>query len=337
MKILVTGGYGFIGSNFIKYLLKKYKDIEIINIDKLTYCSNIDNLKHYEDKVMFFHMDINDPDIEFVLKKYKPDTIVHFAANTHVDRSIRFPREFIETDVLGTFNLVYHTLKQGIDRFIHVSTDEVYGPINKGDFKEADKFSPTSPYAGSKAAGDLLIQTYIKTYRFPAIIVRPCNNYGPNQYPEKLIPCALARLLQNRKVILHGQGREIREWLFVEDCCRAIDGIMRYGKIGEVYNIGSEERINNLMVVKAIIKHLYGTTHDCHKLIRTIHNRPGNDSRYAIDSTKSRLVCGNYISVNFDQGLQATIDWYRRNQDWISNTGVDLDSNIYFSNEDYLR
>jgi dTDP-glucose 4,6-dehydratase len=295
MRYLITGGCGFIGSNYIRHIMKKHPDCEIYNIDKLTYAGNIDNLPKGIETIV---QDIGDPGVYRTIKSFKPDVIVNFAAQTHVDRSVRYPMEFIETDINGVFNLVYHSMKLGIERFVHISTDEVYGPIAKhfgrweddktyvewsNEATETAPLNPTSPYAASKAAGDLLMLSYIKTYDFPAIIVRPCNNYGPRQYPEKLIPMIITQLLQNKKILLHGEGREIREWLYVDDCCRAIDNIVEKGKIGEIYNVGSGDRINNINIIRHVIQAMYGKVDGIDEFIHRVPNRPGNDKRYAID------------------------------------------------------
>lgn len=349
MNYLITGGCGFIGSNYIRHIQKRHDNCKILNVDKLTYAGTLENLKGLDVETVV--MDIVDPGIHSVLQKFKPDVIVNFAAQTHVDRSVRYPMEFIETDVKGVFNLVYHSMKLGIEKFIHISTDEVYGPIlvDKG-YWEDDKtwveghnqasetcpLNPTSPYAASKAAGDLLMLSYMKTYGFPAIIVRPCNNYGPRQYPEKLIPMVATQLLQNKKIILHGEGKEIREWIYVDDCCRAIDNIVGKGRIGEIYNIGSGERINNINVIRQIIQSMYGKVDGIDSFIHRVRNRPGNDKRYAINSNKVVKECGEYITANFKLGAKITADWYSRNQDWWKQLNVDLSSNLY-NGDKYLR
>ncbi|MHA2220363.1 MAG: dTDP-glucose 4,6-dehydratase [Candidatus Hodarchaeales archaeon] len=285
MKWLITGGCGFIGSNFIRYILHNHKDCDILNVDKLTYAGNMENLRDLD--VTTQVLDIGNPAIYLTIRDYKPDIIVNFAAQTHVDRSVRYPTEFIDTDVMGLFNLVYHSMKLGVEKFIHISTDEVYGSISKvhqewdddgksctvypGDADEKCMLNPTSPYAASKAAGDLIMSSYIKTYNFPAIIIRPCNNYyGPRQYPEKLIPMIITQLLQSKPILLHGEGKEVREWLFVEDCCRAIDNIIEKGRIGEIYNVGSGDRINNINVIRQIIEAAYGKVNGIDSFIKRV-------------------------------------------------------------------
>ena len=335
MRYLITGGYGFIGSHYIKHLKNTYPDCEVLNIDNLTYAGNKDNLKDIDCET--WQIDIAAPMIPKVLEGFKPDVVVNFAACTHVDRSIRYPREFLETDVMGLFNLVYHSMKCGVERFVHVSTDEVYGPTRVKEFCEVDKLDPTSPYAASKASGDLLMMSYIKTYKFPAIIVRPCNNYGPNQYPEKLIPMAVTRLLQSKPILLHGEGKEVREWIHVYDCCRAIDNVVNKGTIGEIYNIGSGIRHNNINVIKRIVQSFFGTIRDMDQHIKVVPNRPGNDSRYAIDSSKICADCGEYLTVDFVMGIPLTVQWYTQNVDWWKKLDVDLESNLYTDGDHYLR
>ena len=335
MKILVTGGAGFIGSNFIKFLVKNgHKDI--IVVDKLTYAGNLDNLKGYENKVIFYQVGIEEEIIKSILSTHKPEVIVNFAAMTHVDRSINNPKAFLETDVLGLYNLVYWSIKLNIPKVIHISTDEVYGDSYKNEALEDFPLKPNSPYSASKASGDLLLRSYYKTYGLPVVIVRPSNNYGPNQYPEKLIPMAITRLIDGKKILLHGNGREIREWVYVEDCCRAIYNVMLKGSVGEIYNIGSRERINNLMVIKQIIDS-FGYGSDYSNFIQIVPNRPGNDKRYAINSNKLKNEIGDYLTVRFKEGIQMTIDWYKKNEWWWRKLNVNLDSNIYKENDEYLR
>lgn len=334
MKYLITGGCGFIGSNYIRHILKKHRDCDILNIDKLTYAGNMENVKGLDIQTKV--MDIGDPAIYLTIKNYKPDIIVNFAAQTHVDRSVRYPQEFLETDVVGLFNLVYHAMKLGVERFVHISTDEVYGPISTGDAEEVMKLDPTSPYAASKAAGDLIMLSYVKTYNFPAIIIRPCNNYGPRQYPEKLIPMILTQLLQGKPILLHGEGKEIREWIYVEDCCRAINNIVEQGRVGEIYNLGSSDRINNINIIRQVIQATYGKIDGIDSFIKRVPNRPGNDKRYAIDSNKLVKECGEYITTSFKMGAKMTASWYTCNEAWWQGLSVDLSSNIY-DEENYLR
>ena len=256
--------------------------------------------------------------------------------NTHVDRSIKEPRAFIETDILGLFNLVQLSRKCGVKRFIHISTDEVYGVKREGVSKETDKLDPTSPYSASKASADLLLNAYRKTYDFPVIIIRPTNNYGPRQYPEKLIPMSITRMLDNKPILMHGDGDEIREWLYVKDTCGAIEGIMLYGKLGEIYNVGSGFRKTNHMVISSILKEMlsFDEFHFCHDWIKSIPNRPGNDHRYAVNIIKTLHLLGNYSKTTFKEGLVKTVWWYKENRDYWED--VDIEANIYRKGE-YLR
>jgi len=338
MKYLITGGLGFIASNMIRYLFRKYPDCKILNVDKVSYCSNVDNLKGIAGKFdySFSKTDIADPYIGQVIKEFNPDVVINAAAETHVDRSIRNPRAFLDADIVGVFNLILHSLKNDVKRFIHISTDEVYGPIEKGTCSEDAQLNPTSPYAASKAAGDLLLLSYVKTYGFPAIIVRPCNNYGRFQYPEKLIPMTITRMLQNEKIILHGKGAEIREYIYVDDCCRAIDLVEKGGNIGNIYNIGSGERINNLNVIKRVVHSMYGAL-DVESFLNRTPNRPGNDQRYAINSKKLTDELGDYLTTTFQNGAKFTTDWYINNKPWWDSLDVDLSANIYHNNREYLR
>jgi dTDP-glucose 4,6-dehydratase len=331
--ILVTGGAGFIGSHFIKHLVKNFPSYKIVNVDKLTYAGSKRNVENLPITNMWY-VDIRDESIKDILGDYKIDTIINFAAESHVDRSVKYPKEFIETEILGLFNLVYQSIKnKNITLMVHVSTDEVYGDKYLNEADELFKLDPNSPYASSKACADLLLQSYIKTYDFPAIIVRPCNNYGPNQYPEKLIPMTITRVLNNQEVLVHGRGIEKREWIYVEDCCRAIEAAMHHGKIGEIYNIGSRIRFNNIYVIAAIIKMLKGKD-NIMDFVKVMPNRPGNDIRYAINSDKIKTICNDYVKTEFLEGLKTTIEWYKTN--WHYWSSIDLDSNIY-DNENYLR
>lgn len=336
MKILVTGGAGFIGSHFIKYLSNTKNRDKIVCIDKLTYAGDKRNLEGYFHNIIFYENSINDQMINTIFQLEQPDVIVNFAAETHVDNSIRNPKSFLETDIMGLFNLVYYSIKYKVKKFIHVSTDEVYGPVCREAF-ETDKLNPTSPYSASKASADLLLQSYFKTYNFPVVIVRPCNNYGPNQYIEKLIPLSIMRLLTNKKVVIHGQGREIREWIFVEDCVEAIYQVMVDGKIGEIYNIGSNDRKTNINVIDYILSILFkGEQGSLKEHVEFVNNRPGNDFRYAINSDKIESeICDTFLKTRFKEGIKKTVGWYILNN-W-RYKDLNLDLNIYEDNEDYLR
>ena len=333
--ILVTGGAGFIGSHFIKQI---HNDYNVVNVDKLTYCGTLKNLNKVN--CCTYVEDIANDCISDILSEKKIDTIVSMAAMTHVDRSISKPKEFLTTDILGVFNLVYWSLKNNIKRIIHISTDEVYGPIfeafGENEADENSILNPTSPYAASKAAADLLLLSYKKTYGLPLIIIRPCNVYGSHQYPEKLIPFTITRFLENKPAILHGNGIETREWIHVSDCVSMIRKIMEEGEIGEIYNLGSYVRKQNINVIHAIISKMHKLGFDLPvSAITKIHNRPGNDFRYALNSLKLTRKFKYYITKKFPEGLEEIIKWYSENRDWYEN--VDTSANIYVDNKDYLR
>lgn len=336
--ILVTGGCGFIGSHFIKHLFDKYSyTYRIFNVDCLTYAGNLENIRETEHRrnYKFFKANIADEEVYDIIKDCKIDTIVSYAASTHVDRSIRNPKEFLDTDVIGSFNLAHASLKYGIRRYLHISSDEVYGSMVRSDFEasEVTPINPTSPYAASKAAGDVLLMSYYRTYELPLLIARPCNTYGSHQYPEKLIPLTITRLLEGKKALVHGEGKEEREWIYVSDLCRAIDCVLHLGKIGSVYNIGSGFRLPNVEVTTKIIKFMQLHIEDS---IEYMNNRPGNDVAYRLISNRmKKLYGGDYATTPFDTGLLRTIAWYRQHRThW---NEINIDSNIYKSNEDYLR
>jgi len=314
MKLLITGGAGFIGSNFIHYLLRKYPDYEIINLDKLTYAGNLENLRDIEKNphYRFIQGDIRDEKIVNDIVQTGIDVIVNYAAETHVDRSITGPRDFLETDVLGTFTLLEAARKYGIQKYIQISTDEVYGSITQGKFTEESPFLPNSPYSASKAGGDHLCRAYHVTYGLPVIVTHSCNVYGPYQYPEKVIPRFITHLIRGKKVPLYGDGENIREWLFVEDHCRAIDLIIHHGKAGEVYNIGSGHEISNKQLTTLIL--------DAFQLgedwIEYVPDRLGHDRRYAIDFSKLSRTLGYAPQHPFTETLQQTITWYKNNHSW---------------------
>ncbi|HHF42622.1 MAG TPA: dTDP-glucose 4,6-dehydratase [Candidatus Aminicenantes bacterium] len=311
--ILVTGGAGFIGSNLIHYLLENYSEIKIINLDKLTYSGNLDNLRDVETdpRYEFIQGDIRD---RALVAKVIPKVqgIIHLAAETHVDRSILDAGEFILTDVFGTFVLLDVARQIGqLEFFLHVSTDEVYGSRETGYFSEDDALNPSSPYAASKAGADRLAHAYWVTYRLPVIIVRPSNNYGPYQYPEKFIPLFITNALEGKTLPLYGTGENVRDWLFVEDHCRALELVIKKGKIGEVYNIGANNEIPNIKVARQITQHL-GKSED---LIKLVKDRPGHDQRYALDCQKIRRL-GWAPQVSFEEGLQRTVEWYCQHEEW---------------------
>ncbi len=312
MDILVTGGCGFIGSNFIRLLLKKYPDCKIINIDKLTYAGNKDNLKDVENdpRYTFVHGDICDKKLVESLMP-KVNTIVNFAAESHVDRSILDAGSFIRTDIFGMYTLLEAAKKAKIKRFIHISTDEVYGTIAKGHFKETDALQPNNPYSASKAAAELLARSYVVTHKVPVIITRSSNNFGPYHYPEKLMPCFITKLLSGKKVPLHGNGSAVRDWLYVMDNCEAIDLILHEGKIGEVYNIaGGNEKTNN-EVTEFILKELEKDN----SWIEHMPDRLGQDMRYSLDCEKMKRL-GWKPKHEFYSALKETINWYKENRAW---------------------
>ena len=322
MKILVTGGAGFIGSNFVEYMVNTYPEDEIINLDALTYAGNLESLKSVENKpnYKFVKGDIADRDFIFDLfEKERPDIVVNFAAESHVDRSIEDPEIFVKSNVLGTTTLLDAAKEYGVKRFHQVSTDEVYGdlPLDRPDlfFTESTPLHTSSPYSSSKAAADLFVQAYHRTYGLPTTISRCSNNYGPYQFPEKLIPLMIARALDNESLPVYGDGANVRDWLYVLDHCKAIDLILRKGKEGEVYNIGGHSEKSNLEVVKAILKALDKPE----SLITYVADRKGHDRRYAIDPAKIEKELGWVPEENFDTGIQKTFQWYLDNQDWWKN------------------
>ena len=322
MKILVTGGAGFIGANFVEYMVNTYPEDEIINLDALTYAGNLENLKSVEDKpnYKFVKGDITDrPFIFDLFEKERPDVVVNFAAESHVDRSIEDPEIFVKTNVLGTTTLLDASKEFGVKRYHQVSTDEVYGdlPLDRPDlfFTESTPLHTSSPYSSSKAASDLFVQAYHRTYGLPTTISRCSNNYGPYQFPEKLIPLMIARALDDEKLPVYGDGANVRDWLYVLDHCKAIDLILRKGKVGEVYNIGGHNERSNLQVVKAILKALDKPE----TLITYVEDRKGHDRRYAIDPAKIENELGWVPEENFDTGIQKTFQWYLDNQDWWKN------------------
>ncbi|MEK7160379.1 MAG: dTDP-glucose 4,6-dehydratase [Patescibacteria group bacterium] len=316
-RILVTGGAGFIGSNFILYWIKNHPEDLIINLDKLTYAGNLENLKEAENNknYQFIKGDICDGKI--VEKAMEGvNTVVHFAAESHVDRSIMEPFDFVKTNVLGTQVLLDAALEKGVKKFHHISTDEVYGSLeleDKNKFNERTNYNPRSPYSASKAGSDHLVRAYYHTYNLPITISNCSNNFGPYQFPEKLIPLLITNLLEDKKVPVYGDGLNVRDWLYVEDHCRAIDFILEKGKTGETYCIGGlVENINNLDVVKKIIKLL----NKDESLIEFVKDRRGHDRKYALDWSKIKNELGFEPLHNFEQWLEKTIEWYKNNEDW---------------------
>ena len=311
---MVTGGLGFIGSNFIRYILEKYSDVEIINLDAMKYGSNPKNLKEYEkdDRYTFIKGDISDYDLMKKIVK-DVDILVNFAAETHVDRSISNPHSFLKSNVIGVFTILEAIRKYNPNiRFIQISTDEVYGDILKGSFKEEDRLKPSSPYSASKAAADMFVLAYVRTYNIDAIITRCTNNYGPFQFPEKLIPKTIIRASMNLKVPVYGTGKNIRDWIYVLDHCEAIDLIIKKGEKGEIYNISSYEEKSNLEVVKTILRLM----NKDESLIEFVEDRPGHDLRYSLDSTKIRKELGWKPKYSFEDGIKMTINWYLNNKWW---------------------
>jgi len=320
MKLLVTGGAGFIGSNFILYWLKNHPQDFIVNLDKLTYAGNLENLQSVQDSqnYKFIHGDICDPKVASEAMQGM-DTVIHFAAESHVDRSITQPSSFVKTNVLGTQVLLDVALKNNVKKFHHISTDEVFGSLNLGDkniFNERTVYNPRSPYSASKAGSDHLVRAYYHTYGLAITISNCSNNFGPYQFPEKIIPLAITNLLENKKVPVYGDGLYVRDWLYVEDHCRAIDLILQKGKVGETYCVGGlTEDINNLTVIKKIIK-LLGKDEDS---IEFVKDRPGHDRRYALDWSKIKNELGWQPLHNFDEWLEKTVRWYQENDTWWKN------------------
>jgi dTDP-glucose 4,6-dehydratase len=325
-KIIVTGGLGFIGSNLINLIKNKYF---IINIDKVSYASNFNNIDPNIKNYKFYKQDINNKIfIKNILKKYNPSIIFNLAAETHVDRSIDGPKQFIESNILGVFNLLelIRNYKKKI-KLIHISTDEVYGDIKKNcKSKEEDAYNPSSPYSASKASGDLLIKSYIRTYKIPAIITNCCNNFGPNQYPEKLIPTIIYNILNKKPIPIYGKGENVREWIYVKDHCDALIKIAEKGVIGENYNIGSGTVLNNIQIAKKIISAFkkITLTENIKSKIHLVEDRPGHDLRYCLDSSKIKNKLKWKCNSSFDQRVDETIIWY-----------INKFRTNYFRNKDY--
>ena len=314
INLLVTGGCGFIGSNFIRYMLSKYR-YNIINFDKLTYAGNLENLKGIEDdeRYTFAKGDIADKsDLEKVFEK-KIDMVVNFAAESHVDRSIIDPDTFIKTNINGTFNLLEMAKKKEVKRYLQISTDEVYGSLGKeGRFTEKTPLAPNSPYSASKTSADMLAMAYFKTFNMPVLITRCSNNYGPYQFPEKLIPLIISNAVEDIELPVYGDGMNVRDWIHVIDHCRGIDTVLHEGRSGEVYNIGGESEKTNIEIVKLILD-ILGKPHS---LIKYVKDRPGHDRRYAIDQTKIKEELGHETSMTFEKGMEETVKWYVENRPW---------------------
>jgi len=321
MKVLVTGGAGFIGSNYLHYVVNKYKEDEYICLDALTYAGNYENLKPIEKETNFNFVkgDITDKElVDQLFEKERFDAVINFAAESHVDNSIKNPSIFLTTNIIGTQVLMDACRKYNVKRYHQVSTDEVYGdlPLDRKDllFKEESPIHTSSPYSASKASADLLVLAYIRTFGFPATISRCSNNYGPYQFPEKLIPVVISKALHNEKVPVYGKGENVRDWIHVHDHNVGVDMILRNGKVGQVYNLGGHSEKTNLEVVKTILKQLGKDE----SLIEYVTDRPGHDLRYAIDSSKIEQELGWDRTYTFEEGIKETIDWYVSNEEWIN-------------------
>ena len=313
--LLITGGAGFIGSCFIRHILNKYPSYKVINLDALTYCGNLANLKDVENnpKYRFVHGNICDKNLVRELIS-EADCVINFAAESHVDNSIKTPEVFIETNVQGTLNLLQACREIGIERYLQVSTDEVYGSLGAtGYLYETTPLAPNSPYSASKASADMLVRAYKETYKLPTLITRCSNNYGPYQYPEKLIPFFISQLLKDEKVSVYGDGKNVRDWLYVYDHCEAIDVVLHKGRLGEVYNVGGHNEKTNIEITHLILNAMGKDE----SYIKFVEDRLGHDRRYAISNDKISSELGWSPKVDFENGIKMTIDWYLSNQDWI--------------------
>ena len=329
---LITGGAGFIGSNFVRYLLKTYADIRIVNLDLLTYAGRPENLPE-DPRHIFVRGDVCERElVSRLFSEYDFDTVIHFAAESHVDRSISDPDIFVRTNVMGTLNLLRCAMDSWFDgswkpgkKYLQVSTDEVYGALGpEGFFTETTPLSPHSPYSASKASADLFVLAFRDTYGMPVNITRCSNNYGPNQYPEKLIPLMIRNAMQHKPLPVYGDGLQVRDWLYVDDHCRAIDLVTSGGRAGEIYNVGGHNERTNLEIVRTILRQLHDRLGDDginDGLIRHVEDRLGHDRRYAIDPAKIRQELGWVPEIPFDIGIQKTIDWYLSNPDWLESAG----------------
>ncbi len=315
-KILVTGSAGFIGSSFVKLMLTK-GDYEVISFDALTYAGNLENLDSLKDnpKHTFVKGNIESKsDLEKVFDEHKIDGVINFAAESHVDRSIMDSSPFVSTNVFGTVNLLDFSKKHNVERYIQVSTDEVYGSLGAtGKFTERTNLKPNSPYSASKTAADNFVRSYYKTFDFPALITRCSNNYGPYQFPEKLIPLMIMNALSDKDLPVYGDGMNVRDWIYVDDHCQAILEVFEKGRVGQVYNIGAENEMPNIEIVKQILSYL----NKPESLIKYVKDRPGHDKRYAMDNTKISSELGWTPKYDFENGLKLTIDWYLDNMDWV--------------------
>ncbi|MBU4451132.1 MAG: dTDP-glucose 4,6-dehydratase [Actinobacteria bacterium] len=313
--MLITGGAGFIGSNFIRYMVRKSNGYKIINLDKLTYAGNLENLKGIEDikNYRFIKGDICDRDlVENIFSSNKIDGVVNFAAESHVDRSITDPGVFIQTDVYGVFVLLEAATKYKSKVFLQISTDEVYGSIEKGSFSEDDTLAPNSPYSASKTGAEMIVRSFFKTYQTPILVTRTSNNFGPYQYPEKIIPLFVTNLIDGKKVPLYGDGMNVRDWIYVSDNCIALDMVLHKGKIGEVYNIGAGNEKPNVWITKKILEILEKPE----TMIEPVADRLGHDRRYSVDCSKIEKELGWKPEVDFEEALHRTVRWYVNNEKW---------------------
>jgi dTDP-glucose 4,6-dehydratase len=331
MKVIVTGGAGFIGSAFVRMLVSAGQH-RVINLDKLTYAGNLDNLEAVADSpdYRFVRGDIVDAEIvDTLIDEEQPDAMVHFAAESHVDRSILSPSASFETNLRGTFTLLEAVRKRKVARFVHVSTDEVYGSLEEPH--EADEnypLKPSSPYSASKAGSDLLALSYFTTFKSPVVVTRASNNYGPYQFPEKLIPLMISNALEDKPLPIYGDGMQVRDWLYVDDHCRAILAVLSKGREGEVYNVGGSRSLPNIDVVRMILNAVGRPD----SLMRTVTDRPGHDRRYALTSEKLERETGWAPQVPFEEGLQFTVDWYRKNREWVNRVKTGEYQDFYAAN-----
>lgn len=315
MRLAITGGAGFIGSNFVRYMLREYPSYSLLNLDKLTYSGNLENLADILDNPRHEFLKVDICDREKLAEAFSRgvDAVVHFAAESHVDRSILDGSEFVRTNVLGTQCLLDVARQAGVKRFVHVSTDEVYGSAaGQQSFREETPLAPNSPYAASKAGSDLIARAYHQTYGFPVVVTRCSNNFGPYQFPEKFIPLLISRALENESIPIYGDGLQVRDWIFVEDHCSALDTVLHHGKEGEIYNIGAGNEWPNIEIARQILK----TLQKPDSLLTYVQDRPGHDRRYSLDATKIETQLGWNTRTSFEEGLSKTIDWYVRNVEW---------------------
>ncbi len=313
--LLVTGGAGFIGSNFIHYIIKKYPEYKIINLDKLTYAGNLENLRDIENNpgYKFIRGDIADRKIvDEIFKSRKIDAVINFAAESHVDRSIEDPGVFIQTDIYGTYVLLEAVKKYDSSIYFQISTDEVYGSIEKGSFKEEDPVKPNNPYSASKAGAEMIVRSFYKTYGTPVVITRTSNNFGPYQYPEKVIPLFVTNLIDNIKVPLYGDGMNVRDWIYVDDNCSALDRVLHNGRTGEIYNIGAGNERPNIWLTKKIIEILEKSE----DMIEPVTDRLGHDRRYSVNCSKIKKEFGWNTTYSFEEALEKTVYWYIKNENW---------------------